>query len=234
MKTSGFSLNSEFSLHLARITESYPTQKQLEEVFRKGVEADRKLLARQWLSEGIPFAFKKCPAVYESMRSWLSKELNVEAKEIHLFGSARLGWSLKPGKRFGAKFNPKSDLDLFIVSESLFTSMCENFNCWFSDFITNKISPINNEEKRFWEDHQKRGPKIISRGFIDLKMIPTRGNYDSNQIHQKMSELKNMIKVANNVHDISKASIRCYESWKDWERQACINIQASVEYVSTP
>ena len=29
-------------------------------------------LARTWISEGIPVAFKECPALYDSMRVWLA------------------------------------------------------------------------------------------------------------------------------------------------------------------
>ena len=212
------------SSSLAKIPVLYPKVEEIRKVLREGVQEDRILIARQWLSEGIPYAFKKCPAIYESMRSWLSTRLGVDAKGISLIGSARLGWSLSPGEKLGKKFHSKSDLDLFIVSGSLFTAMCDDFNCWRSDFQTNKISPRNNREKYFWGKNEKRGPKIIDRGFMDSKIIPTYGGYDKVRINKVMSDLKIKINATKHVEDICHASLRCYKSWSSWEDQALINL----------
>jgi len=79
----------------------------------------REAIARQWISEGVPFAFGHCPMLYEYIRDWLSQELDVPAKSIAMTGSGSLGTSLVSDK-FGQAFNSQSDLDWFIVSESLF------------------------------------------------------------------------------------------------------------------
>ena len=56
------------------------------EAARGGKEA-RITLAQLWMTEGIPFAFEERPAVYESIRIWLGRELGVHAKQIGLTGS---------------------------------------------------------------------------------------------------------------------------------------------------
>ena len=215
----------EFSASLAAVTDHYPVAKDILRVSQEGEVSDRVAIARQWLSEGIPFAFKQCPAVYESMRSWLGWKLCVEAKEISLTGSARLGSSLSP-KKLGRPFGPGSDLDLFVVSETLFQSMTRDFQRWLSDLRKGDISPINKNEGNYWPDNKDRGPKLIKRGFMDASMIPTRGNYDSRGIHQIRWSLAEKLRVTPGAPDIVRASLRCYRSWKSFERQNSISLQS--------
>lgn len=222
----------EFSSTLAAMTDRYPTAEHILRVLCEGWDVDRFAIARQWLSEGIPFAFQKCPAVYESLRSWLSEKLDVEAKEISLTGSARLGSSLK-NENFGKPFGPESDLDLFLVSEKLFQSMCDDFLKWSSDFQNGRILPNNKREKKYWPDNNYRGPNLIERGFMDSWMIPTRGGYDSKEIHQTMWDLHEKLKATENAPIISKTSLRCYKSWKSYERQQMINFDSNVEKLAT-
>ena len=220
----------EFSSTLAAMTDRYPAAEHILRVLCEGWDVDRFAIARQWLSEGIPFAFQKCPAVYESLRSWLSEKLDVEAKEISLTGSARLGSSLKNGKNenFGRPFGPESDLDLFLVSEKLFQSMCDDFLRWSSDFQNGCILPKNNTEKGHWKENNRMGPDLIRRGFLNSWMIPTRGGYDSKEINQTMWELHEKLKATENAPIISKASLRCYKSWKSYERQKSIDFDSIV------
>ena len=215
----------EFSASLAAVTGHYPVAKDILRVSQEGEVSDRVAIARQWLSEGIPFAFRQCPAVYESMRSWLSWKLCVEAKEISLTGSARLGSSLSP-KKLGRPFGPGSDLDLFVVSESLFQSMTRDFQRWLSDLRKGYISPVNTNEEMYWPDNKDRGPKLIRRGFMDASMIPTRGNYDSRGIHQIRWSLAEKLRVTPSAPDIVRASLRCYRSWKSFERQSSISLES--------
>ena len=210
------------------MTDRYPAAKHIRRVLCEGKDADRVAIARQWLSEGIPFAFQGCPAIYESLRSWLSGKLDVEAKEISLTGSARLGSSLK-NENFGRAFGPESDLDLFIVSKKLFQSMCDDFLRWSSDYQNENILPNNKREKKCWKENNYMGPDLIERGFLNSWMIPTRGGYDSKKIHQTMFELHEKLKATENAPMISKASLRCYKSWKSYERQKLIDFDSNVK-----
>ena len=76
----------------------YPSAKSVLERVKAGNKSTRTALAQLWLSEGIPYAFAGCPAVYEAMRSWLAIRLKVHAKQISMVGSGRLGTSLSPEK----------------------------------------------------------------------------------------------------------------------------------------
>ena len=59
---------------------------------------EQAVVARLWVSEGIPFAFRECPALYEVARAWLAEQLGLDSREISLRGSGRLGYSLSPKK----------------------------------------------------------------------------------------------------------------------------------------
>ena len=105
---------------LVHLRDPYPHPCCVVDIARRGREQARIVIARLWLTEGIPYVFRQCPAVYESMRSWLSVRLEVHAKEIGLVGSARLGRSLAPVKLGQPFLDHHSDLDLFTVSTGLF------------------------------------------------------------------------------------------------------------------
>lgn len=211
---------------LKNLTDPYPDPKVLLEAAHSGGESARIALAQLWLSEGIPQAFSNCPAVYEAVRSWLSTQLDVHAKEISLVGSARLGKSLKRGKLGEPFSNYESDLDLFIVSSNLFERLKEDFYRWASDFESGRIKPRNNREAYYWRDNEKRLPINIQRGFIFSDRIPIRAEYPSAQkVNVTMSSLVDKLKITPEAPKPKKASVRCYSSWDSFVRQMLLNLE---------
>lgn len=209
---------------LLKLCDPYPDPKVIMNAARRGGEPARIAISRLWLSEGIPYAFHECPAVYESVRSWLSTWLSVQAKEISLTGSGRIGASLAPAK-LGSPFGGTSDLDLFVVSESLFTSMREEFRRWSFDFESGRLSAINEREAKFWRDNNSRGAGLIQRGFLDQKMIPNYPEYPiTKKISQGMWLLVEKLKITANAPSPANASIRCYSSWDNFVRQVSLNL----------
>lgn len=206
------------------ITATYPDAKLISEVAKQGGESVRLAIARQWLSEGIPFAFKECPGLYESIRTWISLRLDVDPKETNITGSARLGQSLAPTK-MGKPFGDGSDLDVFIISEKLFEKLKSDFDNWAFEFESNLIKSTNERENGFWISNLDRGHKNISRGFIDSKIIPNREKYSSaRKIAQTMYLLKEKLDITDNAPKISDASVRCYKSWDSYVRQVSLSL----------
>lgn len=209
---------------LKELIGSYPDAKIIQNVAREGGETARLAIARLWLSEGIPYAFKECPWLYESLRSWIAMRLNVDAKEISITGSARLGQSLSP-RQIGKVFNRESDLDIFIVSSELFEKLRNDFSQWSFDFESGVINPSNDRERGFWEDNYSRGAKVLSKGFIDSKLIPNYDKYETvKNISQSMWLVKEKLTITPNAPTISHASVRCYKSWNDYVRQASLSL----------
>jgi hypothetical protein len=209
---------------LGTLLDSYPDAKILVDVAAKGGEQSKVAIARLWLAEGIPYAFRNKPALYESVRSWLSTRLGVDAKEIHLTGSARIGQSLAP-KKLGEIFGDHSDLDIFIVSRNLFERMKADFNHWSYEFEGGLVHPSNDRERRFWEDNNQRGPKLIQRGFLDSNIIPNRAAYPTiKNIAQTMWLLKGKLDITENAPRVRSASVRCYLDWVSYVRQMVISL----------
>ncbi len=86
----------DVSAVLDPLTEVYPAANVLLEAAKAGDRDVRYALSRLWLSEGISFAFKTKPGIYEALRIWLARRLNVQAKQITVVGSGSQGYSLSP------------------------------------------------------------------------------------------------------------------------------------------
>lgn len=213
---------------LRKLTDPYPSWDVVLDAAGGGHEA-RIALARLWISEGIPYAFRNCPALYESVRSWLSWFLDVCAKEIGMVGSGRIGTSLNPNK-FGKRFSPCSDLDLTIVSRALFNNLKEEFRQWSFAYESGKVSGKSTEEEKYWRNNNKTVPRNIRAGFLDTKYIPNHKSYPITcRIEQSMFLLSEKLKCTPNAPVVKEASIRCYDSWDSFLRQNCLNLQGSWE-----
>lgn len=219
---------------ILNLVESYPDPKILLDAAHRGGEQAQVAFARLWLSEGIPYAFRNCPAIYESVRTWLSVRLNVHAKEISLVGSARLGKSIAP-RNLGKPFDDTSDLDIFIVSDRLFAALREDFSCWSFDFEEGRIEANNCREARFWRNNNDQVPKNIQRGFIDTNKIPNRLKYPTVQkVNDTMSLLVRKLQITPNAPKPNQASVRYYSSWDNFVRQTSLNLRACAESSRTP
>ena len=213
---------------LRDLTGHYPEPRLVLDAAILGGEQAQRVLARLWLSEGIPSAFQECPAVYEAVRSWLSAFLGVHAKEIGIAGSARLGASLAPNK-LGRPFSDTSDLDMFVVSKSLFEKLREEFCQWSLAFENGEITARNPTEERYWRENNKLGPRRIARGFLDQWMIPNRDQYP---ITMKISHctwlLVEKLKRTPSAPRPKSASVRCYVSWDSFVGQVSLNLSKGV------
>jgi hypothetical protein len=213
------------STPLLAFNHAYPSAQRIVDVVKHGGATARVALIRLWLSEGIPFAFRECPAVYEAMRSWLSNWLDVHAKEICISGSARIGVSLAP-RKFGNPFDKHSDLDLFVVSSTLFHTLKGEFIAWSDHYDRGEAVPHNSNEERYWKDNYARGHQLLQRGFIDQSMIPNRDPYPvTRKVSQCMWNLIQRLHITSQAPRPTKASVRCYASWESFVSQMDLNLR---------
>ena len=158
------------------------------------------------------------------MRTWLACELDVHPKEISMTGSGRFGQSWVPNQ-LGTPFGPKSDLDLFLVSSDFFARVEEDFLRWRSEYGRGEVTPRNEQEAKYWDDHRRRGPEIIQRGFLDAWMIPSWDQYETGQhVAQTMSLLKRKLEATPSGPVVRKASVRVYRDFKSLVEQESINL----------
>jgi hypothetical protein len=209
------------------LTDVYPPVDVLLAAVKASDRDVRYAISGLWLSEGIPFAFKARPALYEALRIWLARRLDVQAKEITIIGSGRQGFSLSPDKNVGQPFRPQSDLDMTVVSSRLFQSLRDTFRRWQQDYTHGVVSPRSEKEKSFWDDNQHNCPGALLRGFIDPHKIPTWSSYpESKQIMNALWLVHEKLKVTPHVPTIRKVSLRVYRDWDSFVQQMAINLEA--------
>ena len=189
----------------------------------------RDTLVRLWLTEGIPFAFHECPAVYEATRTWLGSRLRLCPKEITLLGSARIGFSLSPPPKYGQAFGPQSDLDLSVVSEPLFQELSRTFTQWQTDYRGGTVQPRHPKEREFWNQNVSFGRNNLPRGFLDANKIPTLDRYPiAQELNQAMWELTRKLEATPGAPKPRKASVRVYRSWRALVARVSFNLQCAL------
>lgn len=198
----------------------------LKEVLPILTRGEQESLARQWISEGIPYFCQNSPMVYEEIRTWLACKLNIEPKAIIVIGSAKMGFSLS-GRNFGRAFDENnSDLDLSIVSNTFFDEYKKEFTKWISDFENGIISPKNEKQEFYWERNKEEVPKYqLNNDFIDSNRIPSKSRYPvaSNTLNT-LYQLRVQINETNSIYNITKSTLRIYKDWNSFFQQRCRNL----------
>jgi hypothetical protein len=70
----------------------------MDEVSKSFTSKEIKELISTYFIQGIPFAFKENPVVFEEMKGWMADRLRINSQEITVIGSSRLGFSLSHEK----------------------------------------------------------------------------------------------------------------------------------------
>lgn len=211
-----------------KLVDRYPPASNFLIAGKKLDEKGKEALVRGFMSEGIPAAFQRDPLYYENIRELVACSLKIHPKYITLIGSARLGYSTAPQK-YGHLMNEKSDLDIAVISKSLFKNMTKVFYKWEKDFRILKVFS-NNQEKKHWKENLYMLPKNIERGFLDVNKIPNKYTLPA-KITELCSFVKNDIKKFDEVPTIAKVSIRIYKNWNAFFVQNVLNLNYTIEKV---
>lgn len=215
---------------LAELSSAYPAADDVLGAATEG-RRERAILARLWISEGIPFAFRGCPWLYEDFRTSIAERLGIDAKQISIAGSGRLGYSLAP-KKWGEAYRPNSsDLDWFAVSDTLFERLCENFRRWCADYVSGEVEPNSEMERYYWAKNREETPGRIERGFVDSYRVPNWRQYGAFLAANRCLE---ELSVKLRRHDEApkppgRLTLRCYRDWRAYERQMTISLRAVIE-----
>jgi hypothetical protein len=112
---------------------------------------------------GTPFVFRESEAAYDLLKEVLAQSLKITKDSVTMIGSGRVGFSLDPD-RFGVPFSDKSDLDIVVVSESMFDG------AWLDMLrLGRKYLTLDRGVKRWLEAH--RGNHIYW-GFVVPDKLP--------------------------------------------------------------
>lgn len=214
---------------LLALPNPFPSPTELCNALGNAAQREREAFVRLWLSEGVPYAFRKCPVIFEYIRGWLGRELEVHPKEITLIGSARIGYSLARGSEFGKAFGENSDLDFSVISSFLFGRLVEEARLFSDHYRSGKISPRNDRESQFWSENINFFDRNICQGFLDGKKIPNFKCYPmARNINQSMWLLKEKLKGTVGAPQIRDASVRVYRDWQSFVDRVSHNLRATM------
>jgi hypothetical protein len=177
---------------------------------------------RSFIAEGVPSSFEQLPVLYEVVRDFLAVRLQIQARDITLIGSAKLGYCMAPSG-YGRPFNSDSDLDFAVLSRTLFERLVDVFRQWQQDFATGRETLSNAREEGFWLENLKVVPKNIDRGFIDSNKIPNRYGL-SMTVNQTLWLLKERLRVTIGAPTVRRATLRVYRDSDAFFRQQHLNL----------
>ena len=216
------------SEHCAQLIDQYPSSDMLLSVAQAMNRDERRRFIRLWLTEGIPFAFRNAPMLYEIVRSWLASQFETHPKLITIIGSARIGYSLAPYPQYGRPFGDGSDLDFVIISENVFCGLSDTFYKWKAEVDMGSVHPKGETQQKYWEDNLNRLPKNIIKGFVDAHKIPSWFRYPLAQnVANKMWLLKEKLVATPIAPKIRRAGVRVYRDWDAFLAQMEINFFTS-------
>lgn len=215
---------------IADMIKVYPNYKDIIDSANIAGTAELYAISRLWLSEGIPFAFRQLPGLYEIIRDWIAQRLEIHPKELTLIGSARQGSSLAPLPKTGKPFGSESDLDWSAISKSLFEKCKTEYLSWVADYKINIVHPRNPTEKKYWDDNLIMCHKALQRGFIDPNKIPTWDRYPVTQlVGNTMWLIKAKCQESEGAPSFKKATIRIYRDWHSFINQLATNLKYTAE-----
>lgn len=205
----------------------HPDSDLFKKIIISSTERDRKSIVRLWLTEGIPYAFRDNAGTYEEMREWLSLKLEINAKDITIVGSGRIGFSMKPAV-FGRSYDGFSDLDLTIINEKLFNHCQIDAEKFSKDLFSGKIVPNNENKSKFWNDNTARLPNMIKNGYIDTSNFIGGQDYPNIlKVKDTMWKLREKLDRTANVFNSKKISVRVYRDWDSLVGRVSYNLNSA-------
>src|ERR1700719_1776528 len=85
-------------------------------------QSDPQLLSPCLHDDRTPYVFEPQPTAWDTFRDELVSGLAISRPDIRVVGSARFGFSTKPGRNL-RDFSDNSDIDVVIVNPSLFDQL---------------------------------------------------------------------------------------------------------------
>lgn len=210
---------------LRGVASPYPHSDEMVRAVKDGGNAACLALARLWLSEGIPYVFRDTPSIYDSLRVWIGRRLEIDPKEVTLIGSARTGYSMSPDS-YARPFSGRSDLDLTIVSSCLFERLKANYLAWVDDYRRGDVRPRNSKERTYWDENAYGGERRLGRGFLDAKLVPLLTRYRTAQtIGQTMFLVQRKLEITEGAPRVRQANVRVYKAWSSFVSQLARNVR---------
>lgn len=193
------------------------------DLFKKDcLELEEDVVVQKHLIDGSSYFFDTFEQDEFQFKKDIARSLNVHIRDIAIVGSGKLGFSLKPDKTYTGYYNfdkfdnafntnsqnKKSDLDIAIVSSTLFDQQLVNLFNYTSQYIKVDI----------WNERTDRNSfaKYILKGWLKPDFIP-KGYEISSEINKMANLYEKMFQ--------REINIGIYKSWFFFENYHLNNIQ---------
>lgn len=199
-------------------------------LYQSGVEVEWNSTIYHYLFDNVPYAFRKVPLLYENVKQYLSIRFEVHPNDIHLVGSAQLGFSMDPNQ-YGKEFSGNSDLDFVIVHERMFNDIREDAIKWCKEYDLGEVQPNRCYSKNNWDSNSKVIPNTLKRGFVDVLKVPSFKRFShAKKVYDVMEQLKRDL-LEFQGFQISHASIRVYKDIPAFYGQVILNANNAMSKV---
>lgn len=175
-------------------------------------------LANQIASEPVPWFFEKkfgleASIKYQEFRLYMNQRFGVIANEVTIAGSANLGFSLSPDKKY-TDFHEESDIDIVLIDKKRFNLF---WDASFNDFVKGKVKGTiykniaTNTYKRFIDfknDYVKNNDLFIkwekeTGGYVkDLQIKFDFPEIIGYRIYRSWEDY--IMNIKNNIKDLQK------------------------------
>ena len=125
-------------------------------------------IMNKYLLFGIPYIYKNDEELYFDLKEEISNHFNIQQTQIFVVGSAKLGFSIAPTKRF-KMFDDDSDIDIAIIDSDLFDQ-------FWKDVYTININLISRSEKD--DNRYKKFVDYLFKGWIRPDLLPLKMRSD--------------------------------------------------------
>lgn len=145
---------------------------------------------------------------FADFKLYMAQKFTTPATNIFICGSALLGYSLSPQKKF-ATFNDNSDIDIVIISKKMFDKFWENY---FNDYIYSRLN-------RFAYTNTA---KAVFKRFIDFHSSYSQNTKIYREWEKQTSGYQKDLQIIFNFPE--KVSYRIYRSYNDYKQNLIKNI----------
>jgi len=206
-----------------QLQSTYPPSANVTEFIRSAPPPEVRHFLELWVAEGIPYAFRHRPMLWQTARAYLAEQIDIDARELTIIGSARIGYSMSPTADFGRVFHPRSDLDFTAVSSQLFGRIAADAESWSADYRTGVVQP-SEAEKGYWIENAQRLPDNLARGFVDTHYVPNRSRYIwPSRVAQGLWRVMKKLTETEGPQWQRRNSLRVYRDWETFIRQLVTN-----------
>ena len=167
-------------------------------------------VVRKHITTGDPVVIDR--ETYYELRREVALEFNIHPNSVVLVGSCRMGFSLKPERRY-EPIRAGSDVDVTIISAGLF------------DFYWDKVFDVW-ENNILWRKSQEAGrfKENLLRGWIDPRALP---NLPSFEMSREWAEFFDKLS-RRRVCGTRRINARLYRTWERLEAYQEIMVQDCV------